>query len=202
LAEIIDSHDRFGTRHFAFYDDALLSGKRDHAWPLFEGLAAAGRSLAIHTPNGLHLREIDNATARLMRAAGLKSLYLSLESTDADLMRERGPKASPADLENALRELEAAGYDRSDVGVYLITGIPGQSAAGVAESIRFVRGLGAVPRLAHFSPIPGTVEWAGLVRAGILGDDADPLLHNKTAFAYLKSGLPPGELEALLRVPA
>ncbi|MGZ5489059.1 MAG: hypothetical protein ACXWF4_11065, partial [Candidatus Aminicenantales bacterium] len=122
--------------------------------------------------------------------------------TDADLMRERGPKASPADLENALRELEAAGYDRSAVGVYLITGLPGQSASGVAESIRFVRGLGAVPRLAHFSPIPGTEEWATLVRAGILDDAADPLLHNKTAFAYLKSGLPPDELHALLRAPA
>ncbi|MGZ5497123.1 MAG: B12-binding domain-containing radical SAM protein [Candidatus Aminicenantales bacterium] len=201
LAEIIDGHARFGTRHFAFYDDALLSGKRAHAWPLFEGLAA-GPSLALHAPNGLHLREIDAVTARLMRAAGLKSLYLSMESTDADLMRERGPKASPADLENALRELEAAGYDRSAVGVYLITGLPGQSASGVAESIRFVRGLGAVPRLAHFSPIPGTEEWASLVRAGILDDAADPLLHNKTAFAYLKSGLPPDELHALLRAPA
>jgi radical SAM superfamily enzyme YgiQ (UPF0313 family) len=201
LAEIIDGHARFGTRHFAFYDDALLSGKRAHAWPLFEGLAA-GPSLALHAPNGLHLREIDATTARLMRVAGLKSLYLSMESTDADLMEERGPKASPADLENALRELEAAGYDRSAVGVYLITGLPGQSASGVAESIRFVRGLGAVPRLAHFSPIPGTEEWARLVRAGILDDAADPLLHNKTAFAYLKSGLPPDELRALLRAPA
>ncbi len=201
LAEIIDGHARFGTRHFAFYDDALLSGKRAHAWPLFEGLAA-GPSLALHAPNGLHLREIDAATARLMRAAGLKSLYLSMESTDEHLMREWGPKASPADLENALRELEAAGYDRSAVGVYLITGLPGQSASGVAESIRFVRGLGAVPRLAHFSPIPGTEEWASLVRAGILDDAADPILHNKTAFAYLKSGLAPDELHALLRAPA
>ena len=201
LAEIIDGQARFGTRHFAFYDDALLWGKRAHAWPLFEGLAA-GPSLALHAPNGLHLREIDAVTARLMRAAGLKSLYLSMESTDERLMRERGPKASPADLENALRELEAAGYDRSAVGVYLIAGLPGQSASGVAESIRFVRSLGAVPRLAHFSPIPGTVEWASLVRAGILDDAADPLLHNKTAFAYLKSGLPPDELHALLRAPA
>ena len=202
LAEIVDGHSRFGTRHFAFYDDALLWGKRSHAWPLFEGLAAAGPRLEFHSPNGLHLREIDAATARLMRAAGLKSLYLSMESTDANLMREKGPKASPADLERALGELEAAGYERSAIGVYLITGLPGQSAASVAESIRFVRGLGAVPRAAYFSPIPGTAEWASLVRAGTLDDDADPLLHNKTAFAYLKSGLPPGELQSLLRAPA
>jgi radical SAM superfamily enzyme YgiQ (UPF0313 family) len=202
LAEIAASRARFGTRHFAFYDGALLAGKRDHAWPLFEGLAAAGPGLAFHTPNGLHLPEIDRRTARLLRAAGVVSLYLSLESTDPGVMDERGPKASPGDLERALTELEAAGYDRQDISVYLMAGLPGQSTSGIRDSLGFVRRLGAVPRVAHFSPIPGTAEWDRLVRAGLLADDADPLLHNKTAFAYLKSGLAPEELGALLRAPA
>jgi radical SAM superfamily enzyme YgiQ (UPF0313 family) len=196
VAGILDNRARFGTRHFAFYDDALLWGKKGHAWPLFEGLAAAGAGLALHSPNGLHLREIDGPTARLMRAAGFASLYLSLESADTDLMKERGQKASPADLENALRELEAAGYQRGDIGVYLITGLPGQSPEGVTESVRVVRGLGATPRLAYFSPIPGTAEWASLVRSGVLTADSDPLLHNKTAFACLKSGLAPDDGDA------
>ena len=56
-----------------------------------------------------------------------------------------------------------------------------------------------MPRVAHFSPIPGTAEWAFLVRSGVLGEGSDPLLHNKTAFAYLKSGLTPDELGAVLR---
>jgi radical SAM superfamily enzyme YgiQ (UPF0313 family) len=198
LNEILESRSRFGTRHFAFYDDALLSGKKGHAWPLFEGLAEAGSPPALHTPNGLHLREIDAVTARLMHAAGFQSLYLSLESIDARLMEERGPKASPADLENALRALEAAGFARSAVSVYLIMGLPGQSMESVGDSAGFVRSLGAVPRIAYFSPIPGTVEWASLVRSGVLADDCDPLLHNKTAFAYLKSGLAPNERGALM----
>jgi radical SAM superfamily enzyme YgiQ (UPF0313 family) len=202
LAEILDDRARFGTRHFAFYDDALLPGKTGHAWPLFEGLAAAGPPPALHAPNGLHLREIDAATARLMRAAGFESLYLSLESTDEDLMRRRGPKASPADLESALRALEAAGYDRRAVAVYLIVGLPGQSLTAVAESVAYVRGLGAAPRVAYFSPIPGTAEWAALVGSGVLADDVDPLLHNKTAFAYLKSGVPPDATGSLMRAPA
>ncbi len=198
LAEVADSRSRFGTRHFAFYDDALLSGKERHAQPLFEGLASGPRS-TFHTPNGLHVREIDARTARLMRAAGLESLYLSLESTDPALLRERSPKASPDDLERALRELEAAGYDRRAVSVYLITGLPGQPAESVFESIRFVRRLGAVPRAAYFSPIPGTAEWQTLARAGAVDGRTDPLLHNKIAFAYLKSGLPPGEIAPFLR---
>ncbi len=202
LAEILESRSRFGTRHFAFYDDALLSGKTEHAWPLFEGLAASGPPPALHAPNGLHLREIDTATARLMRAAGFVSLYLSLESTDQDLMRQRGPKASPADLESALLALEAAGFERRSIAVYLIIGLPGQSLTAVAESVAFVRGLGAAPRAAYFSPIPGTAEWAGLVRSGVLADDGDPLLHNKTAFAYLRSGVPPDAFGSLMRAQA
>lgn len=201
LAEIAESDTRFGTRHFAFYDDALLAGKKDHAWPIFDGLAA-GPALSFHTPNGLHVREIDAPTALRMRAAGLDSLYLSLESTDPGLLGDRCPKASPQDLETALGALEAAGYDRKAISVYLIVGLPGEASESVARSIDFVRGLGAVPRVAYFSPIPGTVEWDGLVRSGVLDDRADPLLHNKTAFAYLKSGLPPAEVENLLRGPA
>lgn len=199
LSEILASHARFGSRHFAFYDDALLAGKRDHALPLFEGLAEAARPLAFHTPNGLHVREIDGRTARLMRAAGVRSLYLSLESTDETFLRERGPKASPADLERALDELEAAGYARSAVNVYLIMGLPHQATSGVMESVRFVRGLGATPRVAFFSPIPGTSEWSTLVGEGVLADASDPLLHNKTAFAYLKSGLSLEEFTAFKR---
>lgn len=201
LAEIAEDHDRFGTRHFAFYDDALLAGKTDHAWPIFDGLAT-GPPLSFHTPNGLHVREIDAPTALRMRAAGLASLYLSLESVDDDVVKDRCPKASPRDLATALGALEAAGYDRKTISVYLIVGLPGEAAASVARSIDFVRGLGAVPRVAYFSPIPGTVEWDRLVRCGVLDARADPLLHNKTAFAYLKSGLPPAEVEGLLRGPA
>ncbi|MBE0710871.1 MAG: radical SAM protein [Candidatus Aminicenantes bacterium] len=202
LSEILESHARFGTRHFAFYDDALLSGKKGHALPLFEGLAGAALPLSFHTPNGLHLREIDGTTARLLRAAGVRSLYLSLESTDEALMRERSPKASAEDLARALGELERAGYERRAIGVYLIMGLPGQGVAGIAESVRFVRDLRATPRVAFFSPIPGTAEWTTLVHRGILSEDSDPLLQNKTAFAYLKSDIPMAESAAFKRMIA
>ena len=202
LSEILESHGRFGTRHFAFYDDALLAGKTRHALPLFEGLSAAARPLSFHTPNGLHLREVDAAAARLMRAAGVRSLYLSLESIDEALLEERSPKASVADLERALGELERAGYERREINVYLIMGLPGQGISGVGESVRFVRGLGAIPRVAFFSPIPGTAEWTVLVGKGVLADDSDPLLHNKTAFAYLKSDIAGPEFAAFKRTLA
>ncbi len=185
VAEIKAHERRFGARHFAFYDDALLSNKRDHMIPILEGVIAEGLALAFHTPNGLHVREIDEEMAGLFRRAGFRSLYLSQESVDGDFIERTCPKVSPGELERAASALESAGYARRDLNVYLIAGVPGQTASGIKESILRVRRLGLTPRLAYFSPVPGTVEWNRLVDGGILAGDADPLLSNKLTFPYL-----------------
>jgi len=175
----------WGARDFAFYDDALCVDKERHLIPILQGVLDRKLDLAFHTPNGLHVREIDESLARLFRRAGVKSIYLSQESTDENLLHDRAPKVGPEDLRKALDGLEKAGYDRSASSVYLIAGLPGQRPESVAESVRRVRELRATPRLALFSPVPGTREWDGLCRRGVLSPAADPLLHNKTVLPYL-----------------
>ncbi len=197
IAEIADGAGRLGARHFAFYDDALFLNKAGHLIPILEEVAALGPRVTFHTPNGVHVREIDPGFARLLRRAGVGSLYLSQESVDESLLGERAPKVVPEDLERALSALEGAGYARSDIGVYLIAGLPGQEAAAVREAVRRVLGLGAVPRLAHYSPIPRTPDWEILVRRGALAADADPLLHNKTVGPWLWGSLSPDELSEI-----
>jgi hypothetical protein len=76
-------------------------------------------------------------------------------------------------------------------------GLPSQDVAGIRESIIHVQRLGAIPRLAYFSPVPGTKEWKELVEKGYLAQDADPLLHNKLAFLYLSAEVSPKELRSL-----
>ncbi len=195
VAEIAGNHALFATSRFAFYDDALLVKKERHIVPILERVAALGLPVRFDTPNGLHIREIDEPLARLFKRAGVASLYLSLESSDDVLTRERAPKTSSGDLTRAVEALKKAGYDARDVRVYLIMGLPGQGTASVEESIRFVRALGASPKVAFFSPIPGTPEWAGLVSRGVFAGDTDPLLHNKIAFAYLHADFSPAEFE-------
>jgi radical SAM superfamily enzyme YgiQ (UPF0313 family) len=201
-AEIESRHARFGTTDFAFYDDALLVDKDRHIVPLLEKIAAAAISVRLHTPNGLHIREIDVRLARLFRRAGVVSLYLSLESADDPLIRKKAPKTSPGDLPKALAALDEAGYRRRDINVYLIMGLLGQGVAGVEESIRYVRELGATPRMAFFSPLPGTEEWQVLAERGIVSEETDPLLHNKVAFAYLKGDVSPAEFEGVKKILA
>jgi radical SAM superfamily enzyme YgiQ (UPF0313 family) len=185
IAEVADDILRWGARNIAFYDDALLANKKSHIIPILEGVAERALPVSFHTPNGLHVREVDGRLASLFRRAGVRSVYLSQESFDRPLLDRACPKVSPDDLGTALSHLRAAGYAREDINVYLIVGLPRQDAALVCEGIRAVRRLGAKPRLAFFSPVPGTEEWRRTVASGRLPENADPLLHNKLAFAYL-----------------
>ncbi len=200
--EIAALFQRFGTRHFAFYDDALLVGKKNHIIPLLKRIEAFGLPMIFHTPNGLHVREIDRGLAGLFRRSGVRSLYLSMESSDSAWLIGKGEKDSAETLPRALESLSAAGFPRSSINVYVIMGVPGQGIPRVLESIRFVRSLGARPRVAIFSPIPGTAEWTTLVDEGVMTSDSDPLLHNKIAFACLKSESGREGLEAVSRLLA
>jgi radical SAM superfamily enzyme YgiQ (UPF0313 family) len=189
-----------GVRNFAFYDDALLLDKESHIEPILQKVIEKNLAVAFHTPNGLHIRQIDRRLASLFRRAGVESLYLSQESFDEGLLAASCPKVSGGDLSGALDALEAAGYLKSEINVYLIVGLPGQDLRTVRESIGEVFRLGARPRLAFFSPVPGTAEWMRLIEKGCLAADADPLLHNKLAFAYIWGGISSWEFEDLRRL--
>lgn len=197
VAEIEQNHRQFGTRNFAFYDDALLLRKDQHLIPLLKKVIEKKLSLAFHTPNGLHLREIDSELASIFKRANFESLFLSQESFEEKVLERASFKVSPDDLEKALKNLEKAGYNRRDISVYLMVGLPGQDVASVKESILHVCRLGARPHLAYFSPIPGTAEWRTLVKRGIIAQNADPLLHNKITFPYLWGSISPQEFESL-----
>ncbi len=200
VLEIEENAFQRGVRNFAFYDDALLVDKEIHIEPILRKVIEKNLDVAFHTPNGLHVRQVDRKLASLFRRAGVESLYLSQESFDEGILAASCPKVSSGDLAGAVEALEAAGYFRPAINVYLIVGLPGQELRTVRESIAEVRRLGARPRLAFFSPVPGTAEWTHLVEKGCLAADADPLLHNKLAFAYIWGGVSSREFEDLRRL--
>ena len=197
ISEIVTFKQNFNPRHIAFYDDALLINKDRHLVKILEVLIPLNLGIKFHTPNGLHPREIDLPLARLLKKAGFMSLFLSLETADFGLLAQTGPKVSPGDLERALVYLEKAGYSRSEISVYLLVGLPKQDKKQVIESINFVKKLGARPRLAYFSPVPGTRDWQDLVSAGWLQSDSDPLLHNKLVFPYFWARITPEDLQEI-----
>jgi hypothetical protein len=78
--------------------------------------------------------------------------------------------------------LWSAGYSAREVAAYVLIGRPGQDVAGARATAAYAQGLGVPVHTAQYSPIPGTREWEAAVAAGHLPADADPLLHNNSAY--------------------
>ena len=180
LEEILYWHDRYRIRDFAFYDDALLIGFQSHLNIILEELVRRDLKLRFHTPNALHLKEITPEIARLLYLSGFRTIRLGLETSDMAQHFELDKKVSEGEFEKAVGHLQAAGFDKKEIGAYILMGLPGQSVDSVRETIEFVGRLGATPYLAEYSPIPHTPLWEKALEHSDYAIDAEPLFHNNT----------------------
>ncbi len=178
--EITFWHEKFGIKHFSFYDDAFLMNSEEMAIPLLEEIIRRKLPCQFHCPNGLHLRGINEEIGRLMFKAGFRTLRFGFETSDLNQQIKTGGKVTNEHLRTAIFHLKKAGYKTRDIGLYLLCGLPGQSAQEVKESILFVLALEAKPILAEFSPIPGTVLWDQAVKTSYYDIEREPLFHNNT----------------------
>ncbi len=185
-----------GVESVAFYDDALLMDKEEHFYPLCRALERFP-AVTFHTPNGLHVREIDGPCAAVLRRAGFRTLRLSFEGLDAVVDRAGSAKVSTDDFEAALAHLRRAGYGGDELETYLLLGLPGQEVEAVRRSIGYVRSLGAKVKLAEFSPIPGTPLFDEACRL-VPELAVEPLLQNNSVYApYVAASISPEELQSL-----
>lgn len=176
--EISYFHKNFGVDNFAFYDDALLFEAEEHFMKIARGIIENAVRANFLTPNGLHNRFLTGDIARAMKMAGFIKPRLALETSSRRRQQATGGKTTNEDFLNALKNLREAGYTRRDIGAYILIGLPGQTAGEIEDTIRFAAKEGLRIHLEEYSPIPGTADYG---RSG-LSADADPLLHNNSAF--------------------
>ena len=148
-----------GVINFSFYDDALLVKPAEMIIPLLKEIKKRNLSCQFHCPNGLHLREINKELSVLLYNSGFKTIRFGFETSDLNRQIQTGGKVKNKELRLAVSHLKNAGYKTGEIGIYLLCGIPGQSAEEVKNSMEFVRECGAKPVLAEYSPIPGTKMW-------------------------------------------
>jgi radical SAM superfamily enzyme YgiQ (UPF0313 family) len=196
LEEIRFMHDTYGATDFAIFDDALLMNKGKRFLRVF-GQLKDELPVRFHTPNGLHTGELDRETAETLYAAGFKTLRLSFESTSGDILARSSNKVTVRQMERAVTNLEAAGYRRQDIGVYLLFGLPGQRLSQVEEALEFAEDLGVIPYLSYFSPVPGTADFLALQKSGHLSTPVNLYETNKVYFSYIKSGFSLGEIQGI-----
>ncbi len=180
VEEIIFWRKKCGVNDFAIYDDALLIRPGEHFIPLFNEAAERTPGCNFHTPNALHVREIDEEVARVLFRSGFKTIRLGLETADESLQRETGGKTTNEDFRRAVANLRKAGYSAGEIGTYLLAGLPGQTAGEVLDSAAFVRDAGARPILAEYSPIPGTPLFERAQKVSPFDLAGEPLYHNNS----------------------
>jgi radical SAM superfamily enzyme YgiQ (UPF0313 family) len=195
-AEISQTVEKYGTRNFIIFDDAFLLNK---AKRLFRAFRSLDRRLGVrfHTPNGLHVREIDDETAETLHAARFETIRLGFESLSARILARSSGKVTRAEMEKALASLEKAGYARKEMEAYLLFGYPGQTVRDMEEALLFVADQGIIPRLSYYSPVPGTKDFSRLQKEGILASPLDLYETNKIYFLYEKSGFSISEIEGI-----
>ncbi len=182
VGELTHWHRRHAAIDVALYDDAFLADPDGHGLPILEAIVRAGLPLRFHTPNALHIRGITTATAALLFKAGFQTLRLGLEAVEVDQPRTIDHKVTAAEFTRAARILLKAGFNRRQLGAYLLAGLPGQSTAEVLRSIDAVRAAGVTPIVATYSPIPGTALWPQAVAASRYDLAAEPLCTNNSVF--------------------
>ena len=169
-----------GVFNFSFYDDALLVKPHEMIMPMLKEVKKRKLSCQFHCPNGLHLREINKELSELLYNSGFKTIRFGFETSDLNRQIKTGGKVKNEELRLAVSHLKNAGYKTGEIGIYLLCGIPGQSAEEVEKSMEFVRECGAKPVLAEYSPIPGTKMWDEAVACSPFDIQTEPLYHNNS----------------------
>ncbi|MDD9302356.1 MAG: cobalamin B12-binding domain-containing protein [Desulfobacter sp.] len=185
--EICHWHDHFNIKHFPFYDDALLINPKNYAFPLLEKIIGADLDLNFHTPNALHIREINPKAARLMFQAGFKAIRLGLETTNFSKERHHDVKVRADEFFAAVQSLKDAGFQKEQLGAYLLCGLPDQDLEDVKKSMDLVKQTGILPVLAYYTPIPHTPMWEEALACARFDLSAHPGLTNNSLFPCVTS---------------
>ena len=178
VAEIHFWHEQHGVIDFVFYDDALLMDAENHAHRILEAVVRSGLKIRFHTPNALHIRWLTSETAMLMKQSGFTTVRLGLETAGFDERSSLDVKVTEKEFRRAVTCLKNAGFDRHQIGAYLLAGLPGQSIAAVAKSIDTVKQNRITPVIAYYSPIPKTRLWPQAVAASRYDLESDPIFTN------------------------
>ncbi|MBN1901917.1 B12-binding domain-containing radical SAM protein [Candidatus Sumerlaeota bacterium] len=180
--EIQYAVEQLKTEDFAFYDDALLFEPEKHFEKIADEIARRGIRARFHTPNGVFANEITPKIAEAMKAMGFHTIRISLETASVKRLSEMNRAILPSHFKEAVKNLRSAGFASTEIGAYIMAGLPNQTKEETREAIDFVIECGAIPHIAEYSPIPETKEWRRAVETSIKDIANEPLYHNNSVY--------------------
>jgi radical SAM superfamily enzyme YgiQ (UPF0313 family) len=196
-AFIEELNRRYGTSHVGFYDDALLVGKEDVFLPFLEHAIASPVTWKFYTPNAMHIRLIDKQSAELMLRSGFQEVRMGFESSQEEFHLQHDGKFDTHQFAKAVEILKEAGFDRRQLKVYVLAGLPGQRKEEIAESISAAAEAGVGVSIAEFSPVPGTTAWKETAVNSPYPLESEPLYHNNSFQVTAWDGLTREDMQEL-----
>lgn len=187
--EIEQATAKYHFKDIAIYDDAFLVDAPHHAVPILNAAADRFPGMRWHTPNGLHCSWIDRRVATAMKRAGFETIRLGLETGSDAFHLRTGRKTDRQTFLQAVTNLLEAGFSGRQIGVYLLVGLPGQTPDQIEDDVEVVLQAGALPKLAEYSPIPGTALWPEALRNSRFPLNEEPLFHNCTLLPAAEKGV-------------
>lgn len=196
LKEIEYMIDHFGVRDFAFYDDALLYKPEEMLIPMLKQVLQRNYNIRFHTPNGLHLRFIDEGLLEDMINCGFTTFRFGYETSDKRYLKDISGKIVRDELVNKLQTINKICSKNQDTGIYVMGGLKEQTPEQMLEEMDFVGSLRVKVKPVFISPVPGTALYQHYLSSFPL-IQLDPLWHNDSFFI---TQLPGWNSEAVERV--
>ena len=137
IAHVRTLVEKYGMNVLAIYDDQILLN-RVRAKEFFRRLAEF--KIRVETPNGLSAAYIDEEMAVLMRAAGIDTVPLAIESGSSRVLHDIIHK--PLRLEQVKPVVEYLHRNSIFVQGYFIVGLPGEREEDRDETVRFAKEVG------------------------------------------------------------
>ena len=140
--EVIEDHvkdlvDNYGMNVLTIYDDQLLLNHK-RAKEFFRILAKY--NLRVETPNGLTAAYIDDEMAALMKAAGMDTVQLAIESGTEHMLRNVIKK--PLRLNKVAPVVELLHKNSLFVQGFFVMGIPGEREQDRIDTTQFIKDVG------------------------------------------------------------
>ncbi len=187
---------QMGIEDFAFYDDALLFKPELTLIPFLEYVKKEHFNVRFHTPNGLHLRFINEDLAHLLRQSGFKTLRFGYESSAPKHHNDTCSKVFRDETAKKINIIKNSGFFPSEIGIYIMAGLRNQTPAEVLEEMDFIGSLGVNVKPVFLSPVPGTLLFHDYVQQypQLL---SDPLWHNDSFFITTLPGWDSAHVEEI-----
>lgn len=181
VKEIEHMIKNFGVRDFAFYDDALLYKPEIVLIPFLKIIIERKYSVRFHTPNGLHLRFLNESILELMLKAGFTTLRFGYESGDFKYKQDTSGKIDQTELLKKIKLVKDNCSKQQDTGIYVMGGLRDQKPEQMIEEMDFLGSLGIKVKPVFVSPVPGTTLYQYYLKQFPLLSQ-DPLWHNDSFF--------------------